>query len=390
MAKHTVYNGEYSLKRWIDLILTSNVVLPEYQRYYVWDKKQASTLMKSISKGYFLPAVTIAHFTDPTTHQLANIILDGQQRLTSLLLAYIGKFPKIKRPTKKFPNENDKEEDGDGSTLSEWTFKKLVSVGSTKGEIVHDIDANHAAEYENFAVDGLAIDDLFLETHYIQFAFIVPDSTATPDDINTYLTNVFYSINREGTKLTPIESRSALYYQGGDNKSRLEPDFSKNIKVNGTPMDFVRFLALMSNYKKVGKMETAKGLANVSKRESLYEDFVRDFVTNELPQSDKFVEIPDFDARLTQLSTVLTTLNLAAKSYTTIIDLDLYYSGVVYHVMIDGKTLDMTNHAAVQASLTTKKAEYNDSDEHKKAPGALQYLRDRLEQSINLYQPLFV
>ena len=390
MANHKVYYGEYSLERWVDLMLTSNVVLPDYQRYFVWDKKQATTLLKSIKKGYFLPAVTIAHFINPTTGNPSNIILDGQQRLTSVFLAYLGKFPKIKRPTKKFPNENDKEDDGDGSNLSEWTFKKLVSAHSTKIEIVHDIDTNHAADYENFAISGLTVDDNFLKTHYIQFAYIVPDSSATADDRNTYLTNVFYSINREGTQLTPIESRSALYFQGGDNRDKLEPDFSKNIKVNGTAMDFVRFLALMSNYKKVGKNETAKGLANVGKRESLYEDFVRDFVTHELTASDKFVDIPDFDNRLNNLRAALTSLNLMNKTYTTIIDLDLLYSGVVFHIMIDNKTVDSTQIAAVQSALGAKKVQYDGDNDHKKAPGALQYLRDRLEQSVVIYQPMFV
>ncbi len=34
-----VYYGEYSLRHWINLILKNNIVLPEYQRYFVWNEK---------------------------------------------------------------------------------------------------------------------------------------------------------------------------------------------------------------------------------------------------------------------------------------------------------------------------------------------------------------
>ena len=42
-----VYYGEYSLKHWIDLILKENIVLPWYQRSFVWDKGQIENLIKT-------------------------------------------------------------------------------------------------------------------------------------------------------------------------------------------------------------------------------------------------------------------------------------------------------------------------------------------------------
>ena len=38
--QNRVYYGEYSLKHWIDLILSKNLVLPDYQRYFVWNEKK--------------------------------------------------------------------------------------------------------------------------------------------------------------------------------------------------------------------------------------------------------------------------------------------------------------------------------------------------------------
>ncbi len=40
-----VYYGEYSLKHWIDLILKENIILPDYQRYFVWNEQKVETLI---------------------------------------------------------------------------------------------------------------------------------------------------------------------------------------------------------------------------------------------------------------------------------------------------------------------------------------------------------
>ena len=42
-----IYYGQYSLKHWLDLILKSNIVLPDYQRYFVWNENKVSTLICS-------------------------------------------------------------------------------------------------------------------------------------------------------------------------------------------------------------------------------------------------------------------------------------------------------------------------------------------------------
>ena len=86
-----VYYGEYSLKHWIDLILTQNVILPDYQRFFVWSENKVETLIETLKNKQFVPPVTIGAFKLANTNQ--NLILDGQQRLTSVLLAYLGLYP---------------------------------------------------------------------------------------------------------------------------------------------------------------------------------------------------------------------------------------------------------------------------------------------------------
>lgn len=48
-----VYYGEYSLRHWVDLILSKNIRLPEYQRLFVWDEDAVKTLMKDFKKDNF-------------------------------------------------------------------------------------------------------------------------------------------------------------------------------------------------------------------------------------------------------------------------------------------------------------------------------------------------
>ena len=55
-----IYYGEYSLKHWIQMLLAKNIILPEYQRSFVWDERDIIRLLQSIDDGQFVQPVTIA------------------------------------------------------------------------------------------------------------------------------------------------------------------------------------------------------------------------------------------------------------------------------------------------------------------------------------------
>ena len=79
-----VFYGEYTLAHWVELMLTQNIVLPEYQRYFVWDESEVKGLMDSIKDNLYVPAITIGAFKNDT--KVSNLIIDGQQRLTTLFI----------------------------------------------------------------------------------------------------------------------------------------------------------------------------------------------------------------------------------------------------------------------------------------------------------------
>lgn len=361
-----------------------------YQRFFVWKEEQAVRLIKSIRDYYYLPAVTIGIGKNPTTGKKENMILDGQQRLTSVLLAYLGKFPKRKMPIgrKKYADENDiPAVEVDDGLLSEWTIQDLLQMGNDKTSIVAKINSDFAASYTDFVIDGVNINDSFLSKHFIHFAYLVPDPSSTELEKSKYLANVFHSINREGTKLTAQESRAALYYQGGNYQTELEPDLCKGITANNSPMDFVRFLALLSNYKKVGEKHVAEGFSNVGNRETLYEEFVLTYVLKE-DVHDKFeFEREHYVENLEKLKNAFDQLGFKDRKCATIIELDYFFAGLIYYQLIIGKDYDATKW---DETRTAVEALVNSADAaHKNHPGQLQYLRKRIDESINVYKTMF-
>lgn len=140
-----VFYGEYTLKHWIDMMLSDNIALPDYQRHFVWRERDVKRLIQSLKDGQFVQPVTVALYDDGITKR--NLILDGQQRLTSLLLAYLGYFP----DKKKFENgdvgavamEDDSVKDegieADDQTSTEgflWQYTALIHYGRTKEKIL--------------------------------------------------------------------------------------------------------------------------------------------------------------------------------------------------------------------------------------------------------------
>ena len=87
----------------LDSIRKSDIVLPEFQREYVWTLDQAKQLMVSLAKGY--PVGGILLWKTDTPPELKNVdvlpdrlgtvqvLLDGQQRLTTLHMLLTGDIP---------------------------------------------------------------------------------------------------------------------------------------------------------------------------------------------------------------------------------------------------------------------------------------------------------
>jgi hypothetical protein len=382
-----VYYGEYSLKHWIDLILKENIILPDYQRHFVWDEKKVETLIDTFKSKQFVPPVTIGSFNLSGSNQ--NLILDGQQRLTSILLAYLGLYPDeatYKEAIQKFADENDDEVEAEEQfdNVLKWTFKKLTSKGKNKEEILAKITAG------NYKSTSLTIPPNFFETAFLGFSYLVPVIIDQKEQ-QKYYSSVFRNINIQGVALLPQESRASLYFLDKDLEHFFVPDFTEEFVVKSvsseTKIDFVRCLSLLSQYHTDGS-EGSIARSYKPKMENYYEEYVYSVVADSDSKYGKFsIIFPDreYSDRFSNLKQALISLEIK-REFPSIIDLDMYFFGLIYIIVFENKTIDFTKKEDLKNEIEAKIVVFKEDPSHTKAPSNLGHLRARISSSIEIYE----
>lgn len=391
-----IYYGEYTLKHWIDLILKNNIILPDYQRYFVWSEKKIHTLIKTFKEKQFVPPVTIGAFKEGDKVQ--NLILDGQQRLTSILLAYFSLFPdkaKYQKTIEQYVNENDDIDEEENQIILdnvlEWTFKELTKKGKNRADIQAEIRDG------NYKEVNYGIDEKFLNTTFLGFSYLVPDiTTGEIEKIQQkYYSSVFRNINIQGEPLSPQESRASLYFLDKDLVPFFNPQFSKEINVNIlhtiTKMDFVRYLSLLSQYHKDPRTNMVHKVARgySSKMETYYEEYIYSIVGENNSQIFGNFEtiFPNREYRVS-LETLENTISLLdiPKEFRSIIDVDMYFLGLTYEILFDKKKLDDAKKNELKQELEDTINGFKQDYSHTRSPSAFKHLRNRIITSIGIYQ----
>ena len=389
--ENRVYYGEYSLKHWLELMLKKNIVLPEYQRYFVWDENRVKTLIETFKRNQFVPPITIGAYTIGGVVQ--NLIIDGQQRLTSLLLACLKIFPdkaKYAKLIDSFANENDdivENEDVGYDNVLEWRFSTLTEKGSTIEDIRQNIKEGNYKQLE------MELTEEFLKTHYLGFCYLVPDTT-TNNSQKKFYSSVFRNINIQGEPLQPVESRQSLYFLNETLKGFFEPDFGKEVLLDAKKyggvgrMDFVRYMSLLTQYH-ITQRYSSVAYGYRFKMEKYYEEYIYS-VVGETP-SEKFGNFEDifphknYNAEINRLNTYIDLLGLK-RIYSSIINMDMFFMGLIYYVVIQKKELNITDVEDYKRQIQLKIDGYKNDKYHSKNPAALKYLKMRMEGSINFYR----
>lgn len=389
--ENRVYYGEYSLKHWLELMLKKNIVLPEYQRYFVWDENRVKTLIETFKRNQFVPPITIGAYTIGGVVQ--NLIIDGQQRLTSLLLACLKIFPdkaKYAKLIDSFANENDdivENEDVGYDNVLEWRFSTLTEKGSTIDDIRQNIKEGNYKQLE------MELTEEFLKTHYLGFCYLVPDTT-TNNSQKKFYSSVFRNINIQGEPLQPVESRQSLYFLDETLKGFFEPDFGKEVLLDAKQyggvgrMDFVRYMSLLTQYH-ITQRYSSVAYGYRFKMEKYYEEYIYS-VVGETP-SEKFGNFEDifphknYNAEINRLNTYIDLLGLK-RIYSSIINMDMFFMGLIYYVVIQKKELNITDVEDYKRRIQLKIDGCKNDKYHSKNPAALKYLKMRMEGSINFYR----
>ena len=84
----TTYSGHFPLETWYEQWQDGEIIIPQYQRGYVWKPAQASRLIESFLLGLPVPPV----FLYGKYRSLERLVIDGQQRLKSVFYFMEGRF----------------------------------------------------------------------------------------------------------------------------------------------------------------------------------------------------------------------------------------------------------------------------------------------------------
>lgn len=420
--KNKVYYGEYTLKHWIRLMLREEIVLPEYQRHFVWSERDLKRLITSFKEGQFVQPVTIALYDDDKSEKV-NLILDGQQRLTSILLAYLGYFPDKKKFEEGLDitmvNEDDSASDEQHENKSIlWQYTQLLTFGKKRESIQSQLEKDNKYKKLEMSILEMIDDDLF-ENSYLGFSYVVPESRES-NEIQKNFSQLFRNINYFGKKLGAIESRRSLYYQNSELTPFFEGKCSDGTDVipdifilddwKPCKIDFVRYLSILSQFKcsdRDDAKDVMMGYSAYSSRENYYADYVayilkleqeeRSFKFNRFKFSAVF---PDecwktrFERLRQTLAELKPLMNLNDKNaFNTLFEADYWLFGCMYFILFEGKTIDIHKEIAAQkgvvqtlsSEISKEVNRLKEDDKYKKNANRLGNVRARIIGSYEIF-----
>ena len=402
--KNRIYYGQYSLKYWIELMLSKNIICPPYQRRFVWKQSDVQNFIENIKNDdLFIPPITIGvvktnDVGSGTTTQKHNYIIDGQQRLTSILLTYFRVLPK---PIREFTDDSIIEDEDDGKkehkeVINKWQYNKLLEL-SPNINTIREIAIN-SGKYKEFEIDG--VDEDFFSNHFMGFSYIVPDADKEEEQTK-YFSQLFNTLNAQGTPLTPRESRYALYFMDTKLEKWFNPEACKNIIIypnaaKSTSVDFVRYISIITDYvKRYRKNDVLKGYDSRGGDDGklkTYEEYYRKYIYAVVNNGDddvfgNFNETfgDHYEELLSTLSTTITQMDIVNQhKFDSIVDSDFYFFGLVYYVIFIRKNID-ANRSRQLTNLLNRKIEKYKAEFKGKNVCTVENIRTRIKQSIAIY-----
>lgn len=166
----TSYGIDFDVNGLVERMRKKDIRIPYYQRAYVWKLGQASRFIESLLLGLPVPGIFLSK--EPGTEEL--LVIDGQQRLKTLLYFYDGKFlPEEQNVTFALESVQDEFMGATYATLPPESKRRL-----------------------NNAV--------------IHATIIKQDKPSEKSSSSVYY--IFERLNTGGTQLVPQEIRSAIFH----------------------------------------------------------------------------------------------------------------------------------------------------------------------------------
>ena len=166
----TSYGADYDVEGLVRRLERSNIIIPDFQRDYVWSVAEASRFIESLLLGLPVPGIFLAR--EPETERL--LVIDGQQRLKTLQFFYSGIF----------------------SSDSFSNSRKVFQLNKVQ------------PHYEGKTFADMEVRDQERLNNSILHATIIKQEQ--PQDDNTSIYHIFERLNTGGRKLTPQQIRTVV------------------------------------------------------------------------------------------------------------------------------------------------------------------------------------
>ena len=167
----TSYGIDFDVGGLVRRLDEGDIVIPDWQRQYVWNFKQASSFIESLLLGLPVPGIFLGRYAD--TGQL--YVIDGHQRLRTLQFFYSGNF-NIYHPS---PTSRPFHLESVHERFEGLSFQELVD------SVRRDLNNS------------------------LIHATVVRQDAPAGDDTSMY--QIFKRLNSGGNKVTPQEIRCAVY-----------------------------------------------------------------------------------------------------------------------------------------------------------------------------------
>jgi len=120
--------------------------------------------------------------------------------------------------------------------------------------------------------------------------------------------------------------------------------------------------------------------------EKYYEEYIDSVINDTDGKYGKFsIIFPDrFEGCYLKLKEALDLISIPSP-FPSIIDLDMYFFGLIYTIVFEKKQIDITRRDELKEKIKEKISEYKLDYKHTKSPSNLGHLRSRISLSIEIY-----
>lgn len=222
----------------VSQIGNGDIIIPFYQRKYVWDIEQASRLIESFIMGLPVPQIFLYVNDDGLLE-----VIDGQQRLMSIKYFIEGFFGEAKNNKRQI-----------------FKLKGLSEASALNNRTYSELEPRDQRKIRNSTLRAIQIKQL------------------SPSKRNDCVFHIFQRLNTGGTQLKPQEIRNAVY----------RGDIVKEFGKLNSDLNWLKVLGLKKNEKHQRDMEFILRIFSLFDSWQDYEKPMVNFLNNAMKNNKSF------------------------------------------------------------------------------------------------------